>query len=116
MSAGSPSRLLVLWTTGDKETALNMVLMYTLNSRLRDWWDEVTLLVWGAASRLTAEDADVQAQLGAAQRAGVRVIACIACARNLGVVEPLQQLGIEVFPTGQFLTDWLKSGDRFVSI
>jgi hypothetical protein len=116
MSAEGASRLLVLWTTGDKDTALNMVLMYALNSRLRSWWDEVTLLVWGAASRLTADDADVQAQVAAAQRAGVRVIACVACARNLGVVEPLQQLGIEVFPTGQFLTDWLKSGERVLSI
>jgi hypothetical protein len=116
MPAESPSRLLVLWTTGDRETALNMVLMYTLNSRLRSWWDEVTLLVWGAASRLAAEDAEVQERIAAAQRAGVRVIACIACATNLGVVAPLQQLGIEVFPTGQFLTDWLQSGAQLLSV
>lgn len=51
----------------------------------------------------------------AARQAGVRVIACIACARNLGVVEALQQQGIEVFPTGKFLSDWLKTGDKVLS-
>jgi hypothetical protein len=116
MPTETPSRLLILWTTGDRDTALNMVFMYGINSHLRNWWEEVTLLVWGAASRLAATDEEVQAQVAAAQRAGVRVIACIACARNLGVVEPLQQLGIEVFPAGQFLTDWLKSGDRVLTI
>jgi hypothetical protein len=116
MAVNSPSRLLVLWTSGDKETALNMVLMYTTNSRLHAWWDEVTLLVWGAASRLAAGDEDVQAGIAAARRAGVRAIACLACAQNLGVVEALQAQGIEVFYTGQFLTDWLKSGDKVLSV
>ena len=116
MTSESPSRLLVLWASGEKETALNMVLMYTTNSKLHNWWEEVVLLVWGAASRLAAEDPDVQACIVAARQAGVRVIACIACARNLGVVEPLQQQGIEVFPTGQFLSDWIKSGDKVLSV
>jgi hypothetical protein len=112
----TPSRLLVLWTSGEKETALNMVLMYTTNSKLHAWWDEVVLLVWGAASRLVAEDTDVQAGIVTARQAGVRAIACLACAQNLGVVEQLQQQGIEVFYTGQFLTEWLKSGDKVLSV
>ncbi|MHB1355551.1 MAG: DsrE family protein [Anaerolineae bacterium] len=111
-----PSRLLVLWTSGEKETALNMVLMYTTNAKLHAWWDEVVLLVWGAASRLAAEDADVQARIVAARQAGVRVIACLACAKNMGVVEALKSQGIEVFYTGQFLSDWLKSGDKVLSV
>ena len=116
MTSESPSRLLVLWTNGEKETALNMVLMYSTNAKLHGWWDEIVLLVWGAASRVAAEDSDVQAHIVAARQAGVRVIACIACARNLGVVDPLQQQGIEVFPTGQFLSDWIKSGDKVLSV
>jgi hypothetical protein len=52
----------------------------------------------------------------AARQAGVRVIACIACARNLGVIEALQKQGSEAFPTGQFLSDWLKSGDKMLSV
>ena len=116
MTSEDSSRLLVLWTDGDKEAALNMVFMYTINSKLHGWWDEVVLLVWGSSSRLSSEDKDVQAQITSALEAGVRVIACRRCAENLNVVEPLEKLGIEVFYTGQFLTDWLKSGDQVLTI
>jgi len=37
----------VLWTSGDKEVALKMVFMYTLNSRLKGWWDEIKLIIGG---------------------------------------------------------------------
>lgn len=43
--AQAPSSLLVLWTSGDRTTALHMALMYGLNAKLHDWWDEVTLLI-----------------------------------------------------------------------
>lgn len=39
-------KLIVLWTSGDKEVALNMVFMYTLNAKKKGWWDEVGLIVW----------------------------------------------------------------------
>jgi len=116
MASQASSRLLVLWANGDKEVALNMVFMYTINSRRNSWWDEVVLLLWGSSSRLAAEDQDVQAQIALARNHGVRVIACKKCAQNLNVVEALEVLGIEVFYTGQFLTDWLKSGDRTLTI
>lgn len=40
---------------------------------------------------------------------GVRVEACIACAREYGVVEDLETLGITVHPMGQPLSDMLRS-------
>ena len=110
------SRLLVLWTSGEKLTAMNMVMMYTYNAKAQGWWPDITLLIWGAASRLVAEDQEVQERVTAACDAGVRVIACKKCAENLGVVAALEGLGIEVFYTGEFLTAWLKSGDRILSI
>lgn len=116
MSEGQTERLLVLWTSGERETALNMVFMYTVNSRRFDWWGEVTVLVWGAATRLAAEDAAVRARIAEARAQGVRVIACKACAENLGAVEQLESAGVEVFYTGTFLTDWLKSGDRMLTV
>ena len=112
----NPSRLLLLWTNGEKDTSLNMVFMYAINSKLNHWWDEMVLLLWGAPSGLAARDSEVQDEIARAQQSGVRVIACKKCAENLGVVEKLEQQGIEVFYTGVFLTDWLKSGDRVLSI
>jgi hypothetical protein len=116
MASNELSRLLILWTSGDKQTALNMVFMYTINAKLYSWWDEVVLLIWGSSDRLAAEDEEVQAQIAAARKAGVRVIACRRCAENLELVEALEKLDVEVFYTGQFLTDWLKSGDRILAL
>ena len=116
MSEGAGERLLVLWTSGERETALNMVFMYTVNAMRFEWWGAVTVLVWGAATRLAAEDAEIQARIAAARAQGVRVIACKACAENLGVVDALEAAGVEVFYTGTFLTDWLKSGDKVLSV
>jgi len=69
-------KLVVLWTSGEKMTAMNMVMLYCLNSKLKGWWDDVTLLVWGASTGLLAEDGEVQAYLRTLQEVGVEVIAC----------------------------------------
>jgi hypothetical protein len=111
-----PSKLLILWTNGDQDVFLHMVSMYAINSLLRTWWEEVVLLIWGSSTRRISEDEVMQARLKEVQEAGVRVIACIRCAENLGVVEKLQALGIEVFTTGSFLTEWLKSGEKILTI
>ncbi len=112
----TPSKLLILWTNAQKETVHNMVFMYSVNARLYGWWDEVTVLIWGEPARLAAEDAEVQADLARAKDAGVRLIACKACAENLGVADTLKGLGVEVFYTGVYLTDWLKSGEKLLTI
>ena len=56
MEGEGKKRILVLWTSGEKDTALNMVFMYSLNAKLKGWWDEVTLLVWGASTKLLGTD------------------------------------------------------------
>ena len=35
------SKLLVVWTSGDKEVAEKMVYMYTYNAKKQGWFDEV---------------------------------------------------------------------------
>ncbi|MDT8284301.1 MAG: DsrE family protein [Thermovirgaceae bacterium] len=107
--------LLVVWTCTEKETVENMVFLYTLNSRLKEWWGSVTLLIWGASARMAAEDTTIQEQLTLMNEAGVRVIACKKCAENLGVAQKLEALGIEVFYTGEFLTEWIKSGKKVLT-
>jgi hypothetical protein len=34
----------------------------------------------------------------------------------MGIVEELEERGVNVFYTGQFLTDWLKSGKKYITI
>ncbi|MFH1330123.1 MAG: DsrE family protein [Actinomycetota bacterium] len=108
--------LLILWTSGDRETALNMALMYGLNARLKDWWQEVTLLIWGASQSLAVEDAEVREKVAEMTYAGVRVTACRKCAENLGLKDRLTEMGCEVFYAGEFLTDWLKSGRPILTV
>jgi hypothetical protein len=110
------ARLLILWTTGDPLTARDMVLLYATNAMKQSWWSEVTLLVWGAADSLIAEDNEIQGELRRAIEAGVRVIACKHCAEEQNVAAILQRLGIEVFYTGEFLTEWLKSGSKVLNV
>jgi hypothetical protein len=111
-----PQRLVVLWTTGDREVALSMVLMYTLNAKLRGWWNDVTLIVWGSSSRILAQDTELQDHVTAIRDAGVTLLACRRCAEMLGVVEDLEKLGIDVKYMGEPFTEILKSDARLVTI
>ena len=38
-------KLVILWTSGDREVALKMVFMYTYNAKTREWFDDITLVV-----------------------------------------------------------------------
>ncbi len=108
--------LVVLWTSGDREVALKMVLMYTLNAKLKAWWKNVTLVVWGPSARLLSEDAELQAQIAAMKQAGVTLLACKACADQYGVSPALEGLGIEVKYMGQPLTQYLKEGQAVLAL
>jgi hypothetical protein len=100
-------KLAVLWTNADKMTSLHMVLMYTKNSKLRGWWNDIELIIWGATAKLVVEDLDVQKEVLAAKEAGVKIGACQACARNLGVYDLLVDLGFDVKSYGPVLTEYL---------
>ena len=50
----------ILWTNADQITFQAMVAMYSKNSLLRGWWDDVTVMIWGARAKLTAENPSVQ--------------------------------------------------------
>jgi hypothetical protein len=102
------SRLGVVWTSGDRDVALKMVFMYTLNAKSRDWFDEVRLVVWGPSAKLLSEDEELQTVVGEMRDAGVELVACKACADSYGVSEQLAELGVEVKYMGQPLTDMLK--------
>ncbi len=110
------SRLHILWTNADMDTSLRMVMMYATNSMLERWWDEVTVVIWGATARLVAENAQIQESIRVAMNVGVKFSACIACARQLGVVEKLEQLGIEVKGWGRPLTELLQSNEKLLTI
>jgi hypothetical protein len=79
------------------------------------WWEEVSLLVWGPSQELLVRDEELQGVLAEMMQLGVRVGACKACADGYAVTEQLEALGVEVFYSGEFLTDWIKSGRPVVT-
>lgn len=106
--ADNPSRLCVVWSSADPGVARNVCFMYTLNAKRAKWFDEVRLVVWGPSAKLLSEDKSIQAQVKAMQKVGVVTEACVACARNYGVVDALKGLGLTVKGMGVPLSDRLK--------
>jgi len=108
-SPDGQSRLCVVWTSGDKEVAMKMVYMYTLNAKKQGWFENVRFVIWGPSSKLLSEDKELQDYLGKMKEAGVELQACIACANMYGVTEKLRSLGVEVKGMGRPLSEMLKS-------
>lgn len=108
--------LVVLWTSGDREVALNMVFMYTLNAKRRMWWGDVRLIVWGPSAKLLSEDRELQGEIAQMIEAGVVLEACKACADRYGVSADLEQLGIDVRYMGIPLTEYLKNGRHVLAL
>ncbi|MCL2493805.1 MAG: DsrE family protein [Clostridiales bacterium] len=106
----------ILWTNDNMDTSRFMLMMYSTNSMLRGFWDNVTVIIWGATAKLVSENEAIQEYLKIAQHAGVRFSACISCARQLGVAEALEALDIEVIPWGPPLTEIIKNGAPLITV
>ena len=108
--------LYILWTNDNVITAEKMVFMYAINAMRYGWWENVTLIVWGATAKLVAENERIQALIAEAREKGVYVTACKACADQLGVSETLETLGIDVEYLGIPLTNVLKNDEKLITI
>ena len=103
-----PTRLAVVWTSGDPDVAHKMVFMYVHNSEKRGWFDENLVIVWGPSSRLLARDKELQEKVKAMIADGVKFQACQACADQYGVSPALGELGVDVKYMGEPLTKLLQ--------
>ena len=104
----APTRLAVVWTSGDPDVAHKMTFMYVHASQKSDWFDENLVIVWGPSSKLLSEDEALQEKVKAMMEDGVRFQACQACADMYGVSPKLRELGIEVKYMGTPLTEMLQ--------
>lgn len=109
-------RLVIVWTSNDKDVAMNMALMYAYNAKSRGWWNELTFVVWGPSAKLLSEDGDLQEQISMMLEAGVDVFACKTCADRYGVGEKLEDMGIKVIKMGIPLTEYLKAGIKVLTV
>lgn len=105
-------KLVVVWTSGDRDVALKMVFMYTYNASTTrfGWWQDITLVVWGPSAKLLSEDPKLQEYVGKMKTAGIRLEACKACADMYEVSDSLRELGVDVKYMGDVLTGYVKEG------
>lgn len=108
------NELVVLWTSGDKELAENMVFMYTLNSAKNGWWEEITFIIWGPSSELLSNEEDLQNKIKEMKKQDINLKACKACAERYEVTKDLESLGIEVKYMGEPLTNYIKNRSKNV--
>ncbi len=120
MAAGKQAvdstKLVVLWTTGEKDVFTKMVQIYLYNAKKQGWFDQITLIIWGPSSRLVAGDKELQKMVGELRDAGVKLEACVWCADQYGVSEKLKQLGVDVKGMGVYLTKYLKEKNTRVMV
>ncbi len=110
------THLYLLWSSDNPITAEKMVFMYSVNSLIYGWWEKVTLIIWGASTKLVSEDDNIQRMIKEALEAGVHITACKACADQLGVTEALEKLHIEVKYWGVPLTEILRNEEKLLTI
>jgi len=108
--------LYILWTSDNEITAEKMVFMYGINALKHKWFDKVTLIIWGASSKLAANNNIIKMCIADALNEGVKVSACKACADQLGATESLEKQGVEVKYWGQPLTNLLLENKKILSI
>ena len=110
MDNDNSDKLVVLWSSGDRDVAEKSCLMYSHAAKKYEWFSEVTLIIWGPSAKLVIEDEAIREKVLKMQEDGVELEACIACSNMLGVTEELLELGIDVKGMGVQLTEYLKSG------
>lgn len=101
--------LFILWTSGDRDVAIEMVFMYALNAKNNGWFDDVELCIWGPSAFLAVEDEEINVRLTYMMRQGVKVSACKACTDHLDLSDRLEEMDIDVRYMGEPLSMNLKS-------
>ncbi|GBU08092.1 hypothetical protein AwDysgo_14230 [Bacteroidales bacterium] len=108
-------KLVVVWTNDNPEQANSVIFMYTHNAKKQGWFNDVTLIIWGASAKLTLNDEKIQAYIEKMKADGVKIEACIACAKMYDAVDKFRELGYDVKGMGVPLTSYLKGGYKVLT-
>ncbi|MBW6478443.1 MAG: DsrE family protein [Bacteroidales bacterium] len=109
------NKLFIFWTNADVIFAENMVLKYTKAAKVENWFEQVTLIIWGPSAKLTAENVKIQKELHELQEAGVFIEVCSVCADAYDVKDILTGIGLDVKPMGMPVTQYVKSGAKVLN-
>jgi hypothetical protein len=101
--------LLIVWSSGEKEVAKKLILLYGSVMLERGYWDKATIMIWGPSAKLLAEDKELQEQFEVVKKSGVVFNTCVVCSDEYGVSKELEALGVSLIHTGEMLTEALQS-------
>ena len=103
------NKLLIVWSSGEKEVAKKLILLYGSVMLERKYWDEATIMIWGPSAKLLAQDKELQEEVKVVQATGVKFNACVVCSDDYGVSDILKDLDIDLIHTGEMLTESLQN-------
>jgi hypothetical protein len=106
----------ILWTNADILVFDKMVAMYARNAKVKHWWDDVVVLIWGSTAKLAADTDLIALKIRELLQVGVKVVACKACSDSLGTTEKLHAMGVGVRYLGEELTRILKSDEKLLQV
>lgn len=109
------NKLMVIWSSADKEVAEKMIFLYSTNSKIRAWFQDVTIVIWGPSAKLACEDSHIQDLIKKAIDNGVKVDACKTCSDMYGLSNELIDLGVDVKYAGAPLTEHLKANGKVLT-
>lgn len=100
----------VILSSGDREVALEVGLVYPLNAAKNKWMDEVKVIIFGPSEKVVAYDTEVQGRIKELRDSGVEVMACKWCADRMNITSRLENIGIKVIYVGSVISQLLKDG------
>lgn len=91
--------------------------VYVCNNIYETWLVEASeSYPLGASVKLVAEDTQVQTEILEMIHSNVSVEACKNCCENFGVTPIIEKLGIDIKYMGEPFTEYLKNGEKVLSI
>ncbi|HMK34332.1 MAG TPA: DsrE family protein [Desulfomonilaceae bacterium] len=109
--------VVVLIQNGDPEM-IYFGLLYASRAIKNKWMDNVKVVIWGPAEKTLSglptdsEQVKLLKEIQALGGKDGRVWACKACSERYGITKKMEELGCEVFHTGEATSYLLKLGYR----
>ena len=94
----------LLWTSENAEVFKESIVPYANKYLNKEAGKELTLIIWGPALEMLAEDETLQEKLASLIDKGLEVKTSSFLADQYGITEKLAELGIEVGKTDKIIT------------
>lgn len=109
-------KLTILWTSGEKDVALKVVLRYAESALEKGLWKQIEILVWGPSVQLAADDENVKAKIESLIAQGVKMKACVVCAEEYGVTQTLEEMHVKLDMVGEDVTRIIQDQTPLLSL